>query len=297
MAATWRVAKDMMFQGNFKAPEVDMSGKTVVITGPSRGGIGFETALAIAQQGAQVLLAARNVEKATSDLEIIASHTGQAGKLKVFKCDVSSTESAHECAKEILKAHSTIDVLINNAGAVFEEEKTVAAGVEISFATCVLGHHVLNQKLKPRRIVWVTGDIYAISDGTANPYFKGKGVPAYANACLARLMLALEMKRRGICQEIVAVHPGVIRSQFIKPKGCLEGAVLATYDCGRIDVVAGAQSSIYAATCPSSDFPDETIYFHNKYGWYVLGSSDLAMNTERSQALFDECDQLCSIAR
>lgn len=297
MAATWRVAKDMMFQGNFKAPEVDMSGKTVVITGPSRGGIGFETALAIAQQGAQVLLAARNVEKATSDLEIIASHTGQAGKLKVFKCDVSSSESAHECAKEILKAHSTVDVLINNAGAVFEEEKTVGAGVEISFATCVLGHHVLNHKLKPRRIVWVTGDIYAISDGTANPYFKGAGVSAYADACLARLMLALEMKRRGICQEIVAVHPGVIRSQFIKPKGCLEGAMLATCDWARIDVVAGAQSSIYAATCPSRDFPDETIYFHNKYGWYVLEPSDLAMNTERSQALFDECDQLCSIAR
>lgn len=223
MAATWRVAKDMMFQGNFKAPEVDMSGKTVVITGPSRGGIGFETALAIAQQGAQVLLAARNVEKATSDLEIIASHTGQAGKLKVFKCDVSSSESAHECAKEILKAHSTVDVLINNAGAVFEEEKTVGAGVEISFATCVLGHHVLNHKLKPRRIVWVTGDIYAISDGTANPF--GSKVQASPLPMLvsSRLML-LEMKRRGVCQEIVAVHPGgMTRSQFIKgikPEGC-----------------------------------------------------------------------------
>ena len=297
MAATWRVAKDMMFQGNFKAPEVDMTGKTVVITGPSRGGIGFETALALAKQGAKVLLVARNFEKATSDLEAIASQTGHVEKLQVFKCDVSSSESAYGCAEEVLKVHPTIDVLINNAGAVFEEEKTVGDGVEISFATCVLGHHVLNHKLKPQRIVWVTGDIYAISDGTANPRFKGAGVPAYANACLARFMLAREIKRRGLCSEIVAVHPGVIRSQFIKPKGCLEGAILATYDWGRIDVVAGAQSSIYAASCPTSDLPPDTIYFHNKYGWYVLEPGDLAINETRSRALFDECDQLCRIAR
>mmetsp|Transcript_3172 Transcript_3172/g.3644 ORF Transcript_3172/g.3644 Transcript_3172/m.3644 type:complete len:105 (+) Transcript_3172:3-317(+) len=103
--------------------------------------------------------------------------------------------------------------------------------------------------------------------------------------------------RRGICQEIVAVHPGVIRSQFITAKGCLDRAMLASYDWMRIDVQAGAQSSIYAATCPASDIPVETIYFHNKYGWYVLKPSDLAMNEARSRALFEECDHLCRIAR
>ena len=49
------------------------------------------------------------------------------------------------------------------------EAKTVENDVEISFATCVLGHHLLNHLLKPRRIVWVTGDIYAIADGSAEP--------------------------------------------------------------------------------------------------------------------------------
>lgn len=62
---------DMYFQGDFKAPIVDMAKQTVVITGPSRGGIGFETALALAQRGAQLLLAARNVEKAEADAELI----------------------------------------------------------------------------------------------------------------------------------------------------------------------------------------------------------------------------------
>ena len=62
---------DMYFHEKFKAPIVDMSNETVVITGPSRGGIGFETALALAQRGAQVLLAARNVEKAEKDAELI----------------------------------------------------------------------------------------------------------------------------------------------------------------------------------------------------------------------------------
>lgn len=103
MAATWRVAKDMVFQGKFKAKAADMTGKTVVITGPSQGGIRFETALALAGMGAQVLLAARNVEKATADAEAIAA---QAPDLKVkpqiFKCDVSSIQSTRACAEQIL---------------------------------------------------------------------------------------------------------------------------------------------------------------------------------------------------
>ena len=68
---------------------------------------------------------------------------------------------------------------------------------------------MLNFLLKPQRIVWVTGDIYAIADGSANPSFEGKGFSSYANACLARIMLAREMKSRGIATEIIAVHPGV----------------------------------------------------------------------------------------
>ena len=286
-----------MFQGNFKAREVDMTGKTVVVTGPSRGGIGFETALALARQGATVLLAARNMEKATNDAEAIAVETPGKVKPQIFKCDVSSIGSARSCAEQIFQEHPVVDVLINNAGAVFDEKGSSEDDVEITFATCVVGHHMLNFLLKPVRIVWVTGDIYAISDGSANPNFKGKGVSAYANACLARLMLAREMKRRGIDTEIIAVHPGVIKSQFIKPKNCCEGCLMSICVCGRIDVVAGAQSSIYAATCPSSDLREDTIYFHNKYGWYVLTPNDLAMKESRSQALFDECDKLCNISR
>ncbi|CAK9108871.1 unnamed protein product, partial [Durusdinium trenchii] len=287
MAATWRVTQDMMFQGNFRAPPVDFAGKTVAITGPSRGGIGYETAQVLAERGATVLLCARNLEKAEKDATAIMEETGK--KPKVFKCDVSSLASARACAEEILKEHPVLDVLINNAGAVFDESGTVDE-VEITFATCALGHHLLNFLLQPRRIVWVTGDIYAIADGSGNPHFKGKGIPAYANACLARLRLAKETKRRGHCQEIIAVHPGVIRSQFIKPKNCCESCCLSSLNLGRISVLAGAQSSIYAATCPSSELPEDTIYFHNKYGWYVLKPKDLAMDAEKQRELFDQCE-------
>ena len=58
-------------------------------------------------------------------------------------------------------------------------------------------------------------------------------------------------------------------------------------------MVAGAQSSIHAATCPSTDLREEIIYFHSnygQYGCYVLKPNDLAMVESRCQALFDECD-------
>eukprot|EP00913_Durusdinium_trenchii_P004384 g4063.t1 len=132
MAATWRVTQDMMFQGNFRAPPVDFAGKTVAITGPSRGGIGYETAQVLAERGATVLLCARNLEKAEKDATAIMEETGK--KPKVFKCDVSSLASARACAEEILKEHPVLDVLINNAGAVFDESGTVDE-VEITFAT------------------------------------------------------------------------------------------------------------------------------------------------------------------
>lgn len=120
----------------------------------------------------------------------------------------------------------------------------------------------------------------------------------YAN-CLAHLMVAREMERRAIVSEMIAIHPGVIRSQFMKPKNCCEGCIMNCCDCSRINVVAGAQSSIHAATCPSTDLREEIIYFHSnygQYGCYVLKPNDLAMVESRCQALFDECDFCCAIS-
>lgn len=112
-------------------------------------------------------------------------------------------------------------------------------------------------------------------------------------------MVAREMERRAIVSEMIAIHPGVIRSQFMKPKNCCEGCIMNCCDCSRINVVAGAQSSIHAATCPSTDLREEIIYFHSnygQYGCYVLKPNDLAMVESRCQALFDECDFCCAIS-
>ncbi|CAE7701523.1 unnamed protein product, partial [Symbiodinium sp. CCMP2456] len=145
---------DMVFQGNFTAPVgIDLSGQVAVVTGPSRGGIGFETALGLAQRGAKVLLAARNVEKADADAAVISQEAGIKEKPQVIKCDVSSTQSVRDAASAILSQYPKIDILVDNAGAVFDDAKTVENGIEITFATCVLGHHLLNYLLKPRRLV------------------------------------------------------------------------------------------------------------------------------------------------
>eukprot|EP00439_Symbiodinium_sp_Y106_P056348 s1222_g7.t2 len=253
--AMLRVMGDMVFQGSFTAPVgIDLSGQVAVVTGPSRGGIGFETALGLAQRGAKVLLAARNVEKADADAAVISQEAGIKEKPQVIKCDVSSTQSVRDAASAILSQYPKIDILVDNAGAVFDDAKTVENGIEITFATCVLGHHLLNYLLKPRRLVWVTGDIYAIADGTADPFHKGKGIPAYANACLSRILLARETKSR-TSGEVISVHPGVIQSQFIKANNCCEGIGLKMMNCSRITVNQGAQASLHAATIAASELP------------------------------------------
>lgn len=288
---------DMVFQGDLTAPVgIDLSGQVAVVTGPSRGGIGFETALGLAKRGAKVLLAARNVEKADADAAVISQEARIKEKPQVIKCDVSSTQSVRDAASAILSQYPKIDILVDNAGAVFDDAKTVENGIEITFATCVLGHHLLNYLLKPRRLVWVTGDIYAIADGSADPFYKGKGIPAYANACLARILLARETKSR-TSGEVISVHPGVIQSQFIKANNCFEGIGMKMMDCSRITVSQGAQASLHAATIAASELPEDTIYFHNKFGWYKLNPEDMALNDAKAKELFEKCDSLCGIER
>ena len=118
-------------------------------------------------------------------------------------------------------------------------------------------------------------------------------------ACLARLFLAKELKRRnaaaGLKMEIVSVHPGVISSGFSKLNGLAQRAA----EMVLISPLLGAQASIYTASAPTEEIhqQDEVPYFHNKRKWVKLGSTDKAMNDEAAKVIFDKCDEIAGISR
>lgn len=279
------------------APEVNMSGKTVVLTGPTKGGIGYATAETLAKFGARLVLGARNMISAESSVQSILDAVPGAD-VEAVQCDLNDLGSVEKFAAAVSgRVTDGVDVLICNAGMTTDTLKKNSDGVELTFAACALGHHKMIHAMSPRRVVWVTGDIYALSQGVPDPRLNQGGHEAYHRACLARLLLAAELKRRsaevGGPAEIVCVHPGVIASDFAK-LGSI-GKRVANWLL--ISPLQGAQSSILAATAASDIIHQEDAvpYYHNKHGWLQLSPDDKAMDSATGRALFDECDEICKI--
>eukprot|EP00951_Prasinocladus_malaysianus_P026589 scaffold236366_cov50-Prasinocladus_malaysianus.AAC.1 len=148
---------------------------------------------AIQQSEPDVTLGCRNNAKAkAAEAAIREACPDSKGRLWTVNCDVSSLASVRSFASEIVSSNRIpVDVIVANAGAVISPRAETPEGIEMTFATCVLGHLLLLDLLKPQRMVWVTGDLYCIASATpADPKYPGSGIGAYANACLGRLMLA-----------------------------------------------------------------------------------------------------------
>ncbi|XP_076034897.1 retinol dehydrogenase 11-like isoform X3 [Oratosquilla oratoria] len=126
--------------------QASMEGKVVLITGASAG-LGKETALDLARRGARVIMACRNLQKATKVLEEIRKATGN-NLVEVQLLDISSMASVRKFAKNFLKNEKRLDVLILNAGIIGPSKLTFTdEGNEITIATNHLGHFLLTNIL------------------------------------------------------------------------------------------------------------------------------------------------------
>ena len=116
-----------------------ISGKRVLITGPTSG-IGRQMAIELGGLGAHLVLACRNEAKGRDVAREIARNR-HAGNVDVVPVDVSSQQSVQTFVAELVAQHPPIDVLVNNAGTVQGERRESADGIELTFATNVLGYH------------------------------------------------------------------------------------------------------------------------------------------------------------
>ena len=125
----------------------DQTGKTVIVTGANTG-IGFETALALYETGANVILACRNLQNAETALVSIKQQKGK-GTLETAVIDLSSLASVKNFANTFIKQHSQLHYLINNAGVMMSPESKTTEGYELQFGTNFLGHFALTGWLYP----------------------------------------------------------------------------------------------------------------------------------------------------
>lgn len=126
---------------------IDLSGKTVLITGGSSG-LGQESARAMAAKGAHVVITARNPVQMDNAVAAIKAEV-PAAKLDTLTCDLASLESIKAAGAEANKRFEKIDILINNAGVMACPKMETSDGFEMQFGTNHLGHFALTKHLMP----------------------------------------------------------------------------------------------------------------------------------------------------
>ena len=200
----------------------DQHGRTAVVTG-ANGGLGLETARQLAAKGAHVVMAVRNQEKAAAAVgEIRASAPGAS--LELVALDLASQASVRAAAGQVIAAHKSIDLLINNAGVMGIPEAETADGFEMQFGVDHLGHWTLTALLLPAmlrtpgsRIVTVTSTAHHLGRAVnpANPHLHGRYRPwrAYGQAKLANFHFGLglqrELEKAGASTASLIAHPGL----------------------------------------------------------------------------------------
>ena len=200
----------------------DQHGRIAVVTG-ANGGLGLETARQLAAKGAHVVMAVRNQKKATAAVDEIRASVPDAA-LELVALDLASQASVRAAAEQITAAHTSIDLLINNAGVMGIPEAKTVDGFEMQLGVDHLGHWSLTALLLPAllrtpgaRIVTVTSTAHhmgrAISP--ANPHLHGRYRPwrAYGQAKLANFHFGLglqrELENAGASTASLIAHPGL----------------------------------------------------------------------------------------
>lgn len=244
-------------------------GRSVVITGT--GGLGYETALVLTREGAEVILAGRNEKKGVESINKIRAIIPTAN-IRFQNIDLADLVSIEAFSKHIGSQRQSLDLLINNAGVMTPPQRKVTKdGFELQFGTNYLGHFALTAYLMPLlrkgnkpRVVTVSS--IANRERKANINFDDlqsehnyDPMEAYDQSKLADLMFTFELQRRsdaagwGIMS--IASHPG-ISSTDLMTNGPGENSFLARMlkilPFMRQSAANGALSSLYAATSPNA---------------------------------------------
>ena len=211
----------------------NLSGKVALVTGANTG-IGFHTARVMAERGAHVLLGCRDQEKGNLAIEAIRKPVPEA-KVEWVSLDLASLRSISDAAEAIRREHSSLDLLINNAGVMVPPKTKTADGFELQFGVNHLGHFALTGRLLPllarqdgARIVNVSslahrGGIIDFDDLHAERRYSR--MRRYQMSKLANLLHARSLNQKlleaGLPARALASHPGGSNTELGRHIGIL----------------------------------------------------------------------------
>ncbi|MBK1838166.1 SDR family oxidoreductase [Azospirillum sp. YIM B02556] len=241
-------------------------GRTAIVTGT--GGLGFESALALARAGAGVVIAGRNPDKGEAAVARIRTETPSA-RVRFERLDLANLESIAEFGHRLQGQQDSLDLLVNNAGVMMPpNRRETADGFELQLGTNHLGHFALTAALMPilrkggARVVSLSslaarGGAIDFDDLNAERSYRPMAV--YSRSKLACLMFAFELQRRseanGWGLSSVAAHPGIARTDLLhnapgrwSPSGIARSLLWFLFQ----PAAQGALPTLFAATAPEA---------------------------------------------
>jgi NAD(P)-dependent dehydrogenase (short-subunit alcohol dehydrogenase family) len=237
-----------------------MKGKTIVATGATSG-IGEAAALELAGMGARVVIVARDQSRAQATMRKLEAKAPALGH-RLHLADLSSMAETRKVGAAIAASEPRIDVLVNNAGALFSDRRLTPEDLELTFALNHMAYFVLTRALRekltasaPARIVSTASAAHegASLDLSDLQSAKGYGgLKVYGRSKLANILFTRELARRLAGTGVTAncLHPGVVATRFGDSSGGWAGRVIPVLRLFFISPEKGADTIVYLAASP-----------------------------------------------
>ncbi|MGW4770822.1 oxidoreductase [Nocardia sp. NPDC004278] len=282
----------------------DLTGRVAVVTGANTG-LGFETARALAERCATVVLACRNLGKATDAAERIAVRVPGA-TIDTITVDLASLASVRAAAEVVRSRYDRVDLLINNAG-VTGLSGTTEDGFEIQFGINHLGHFALTGLILDRLLASETARVVTVSSighrfGRIDLDDPAACVGnAYGKSKLANLMFTYELDRHlaGTSAHALAAHPGGASTEVFRysPAAFRLPNLAIAHLLGRTPAM-GALPTLRAATDPTakgSEYYGPSGLFEIRGYPDRVKSSSRSMDRERQRRLWEVSEKLTGV--
>lgn len=287
----------------------DQSGRTAVVTGPSKGGLGFHVALELARRGARVVLAGRTPARLDEARAAILEEVPGA-TLEQLVVDVSLLASVRDAADRAVEL-GPLHLLVNNAGVMATPAARTAEGLELQLATNHWGPFLLTGLLLPQLSASGAGRVVAVSSWVHrlarqaplhNPWQPGgprSPWSVYAQTKVANLLFTFELDRRlreaGLPVSATAAHPGaagthlMANGQFGRPGGGVASILDASVKAVSQSAADGALPLLMATTpaVPGSSYCGPSGFQELRGAPRLVGCSALARDPEAQGALWE----------
>jgi NAD(P)-dependent dehydrogenase (short-subunit alcohol dehydrogenase family) len=276
-----------------------MATTTTVLTGATSG-IGEATAAALAKKGHALYLLVRDTAKGELLKKKLIAETGNKD-IHIIYCDLTDLGTVVKAADELTGKLFNINVLINNAGGMFNDFTLTKDDFELTFSSNHLGHFLLTNRLMPllqkghARIINLSSDLHKAGkpdfDNLQNPATYS-AIKAYGNSKLFNIYFTKSLAERYAGKGITAyaMHPGVVKTSF---NSKLTGFIKFFFSLATpfmISAEKGAQTVVYLATAPKLESKSGQYFIKEK----VVKPASVANDVGARNRLWDLSEKLAA---